>query len=82
MEDLKKLPEAKYVIDDLMERTEASEEKLIIHKKRSLLLVQNIIKDVSLLQLQLTGTYCIDKEQIHKKEKAMENLVKLIELSL
>ena len=82
MNDLKNLPEAKYVMDDLMKRTEVSEEKLIEQKKKSLLLVQNIIKDVALLQLQLTGTYCIDKEQIYTKERAMENLIKLIELNL
>ena len=82
MNDLKDLPEAKYVMDDLMKRTLASEDKLINQKKKSLELVQSIIRDVSLLQIQLTGVYIMDREQLRKKEKAMDNLVKLIELNL
>ena len=82
MNDLKDLPEAKYVMDDLMKRTLASEDKLINQKKKSLELVQSIIREVSLLQIQLTGVYIMDREQLRKKEKAMDNLVKLIELNL
>jgi len=82
MNDLKDLPEAKYVMDDLMRRTLSSEDKLINQKKKSLELVQSIIRDVSLLQIQLTGVYIMDREQLRKKEKAMDNLVKLIELNL
>jgi hypothetical protein len=82
MNDLKDLPEAKYVMDDLMRRTLASEDKLINQKKKSLELVQSIIKDVSILQIQITGIYSMDREQVRKKEKAMDNLVKLIELNL
>ena len=82
MNDLKDLPEAKYVMDDLMKRTLASEDKLINQKKKSLELVQSIIKDVSILQIQITGIYSMDREQVRKKEKAMDNLVKLIELNL
>jgi len=82
MNDLKNLPEAKYVMDDLMRRTLSSEDKLINQQKKSLELVQSIIRDVSLLQIQLTGVYIMDREQLRKKEKAMDNLVKLIELNL
>ena len=82
MNDLKDLPEAKYVMDDLMRRTLSSEDKLINQQKKSLELVQSIIRDVSLLQIQLTGVYIMDREQLRKKEKAMDNLVKLIELNL
>jgi len=58
------------------------EEKLIKKKKKSLELVQSIIKDVSILQIQITGIYSMDREQVRKKKKAMDNLVKLIELNL
>jgi hypothetical protein len=63
MNDLKDLPEAKYVMDDLMRRTLASEDKLINQKKKSLELVQSIIKDVSILQIQITGIYSMDREK-------------------
>ena len=82
MNDLKDLPEAKYVMDDLMRRTLSSEDKLINQQKKSLELVQSIIKDVSTLQIQITGIYSMDREQLRKKEKAIDNLVKLIELNL
>ena len=82
MNDLKDLPKAKYVMDDLMRRTLSSEDKLINQQKKSLELVQSIIKDVSTLQIQITGIYSMDREQLRKKEKAIDNLVKLIELNL
>jgi hypothetical protein len=69
-------------MDDLMRRTLSSEDKLINQQKKSLELVQSIIKDVSTLQIQITGIYSMDREQLRKKEKAIDNLVKLIELNL
>ena len=37
MENLKKIPEAKYVMDDLMERTFTAEQSLNNHKKNLLI---------------------------------------------
>ena len=82
MENLKKIPEAKYVMDDLMERTFTAEQSLNNHKKKSIDLIHKIIKDVSLLQIQTTGSYSIDKDLIHKKERSLDNLSKLIELNI
>ena len=82
MNDLNDIPEAKYVMDDLMDRTFSAEQKLINHKKKSIDLIHKIIKDVSLLQIQNIGSYSIDKEQLNKKERSLDNLIRLIELNI
>ena len=82
MDNLKKLPEAKYVMDDLMKRTLSSEEKLILQKKKTLHILKKIIQDISLLQLQMTGMFCVDMDQIRKKERVLENLIKLIDMNI
>ena len=82
MDNLNDIPEAKYVMDDLMDRTFSAEQKLINHKKKSIDLIHKIIKDVSLLQIQTTGSYSIDKDLIYKKERSLDNLIKLIELNI
>ena len=82
MDNLNDIPEAKYVMDDLMDRTFSAEQKLINHKKKSIDLIHKIIKDVSLLQIQTTGSYSIDKDLIHKKERSLDNLIRLIELNI
>ena len=79
---LKDIPEAKYVMDDLMDRTYKSEQQLTQYKKDSIVLIHKIIRDISLLQLQSTGLYGLDKEQLTKKGDAMNNLIKLIELNI
>jgi hypothetical protein len=82
MDKLKDIPEAKYVMDDLMDRTYKSEQQLTQYKKDSIVLIHKIIRDISLLQLQSTGLYGLDKEQLTKKGDAMNNLIKLIELNI
>ena len=82
MENLRKMPEAKYVMDDLMDRTFIAEQSLNNHKKKSIDLIHKIIKDVSLLQIKTTGSYSIDKDLIHKKERSLDNLIRLIELNI
>jgi hypothetical protein len=79
---LKDIPEAKYVMDDLMDRTYKSEQQLTQYKKDSIVLIHKIIRDISMLQLQSTGLYGLDKEQLTKKSDAMSNLIKLIELNI
>jgi len=82
MDKLKDIPEAKYVMDDLMDRTYKSEQQLTQYKKDSIVLIHKIIRDISMLQLQSTGLYGLDKEQLTKKSDAMSNLIKLIELNI
>ena len=81
MDKLEELPEAKYAMDALMDRTDKAEQKLTKHKKDSLRLLYKIIVDVSLLQLRSSDIYPLDRIQLLKKETAMENLIKLVELS-
>jgi len=82
MDLIKDMPEAKYVMDDLMSRTYKSEEQLIQYKKDSIPLIHRVIRDVSALQMQSTGSYMIDKEQLSKKDDAIANLIKLVELNI
>jgi len=82
MDLIKDMPEAKYVMDDLMARTYKSEQRLIKYKGDSIILIHRIIRDVSALQIQSTGSYPIDKDQLSKKDDAITNLIKLIELNI
>jgi hypothetical protein len=82
MDKLKDLPEAKYAMDDLMDRTDKAEQKLIIHRKETLRLLYKIIVEVSLLQLRTSDIYPLDRIQILKKESAMDDLMKLLELTI
>tara|TARA_B100001093_G_C26811897_1_gene1007926 strand:- start:1126 stop:1383 length:258 start_codon:yes stop_codon:yes gene_type:complete len=82
MEQLKDIPEAKYAMDELMDRTDKAEQKLIRHKKESLRLLYKIIVDVSLLQTQTTDIYPLDRMQLLKKEIAMDHIMKLLDLTV
>ena len=82
MDLIKDMPEAKYVMDDLMARTYKSEQQLIQYKGESIILIHRIIRDVSALQIQSSGSYPIDKDQLSKKDDAITNLIKLIELNI
>jgi len=67
----------------LIEACKLCNAKLSIFKHNNMSdLIHKIIKDVSLLQIQMTGSYSIDKDLIHKKERSLDNLVKLIELNI
>ena len=61
MESLRKIPEAKYAMDDLMNRTFNAEKNLIEHKQEIIRITNKIIKNVSMLQLQVTESYTHDK---------------------
>ena len=82
MENLKKLPEAKDVIDDLMNRTFNAEEKLKDHKKESIEIIKRLIKNISVIQIHLSGLYGLDKDNIENKQELVDNLVQLLELNL
>jgi len=82
MDKLREMPEAKYAMDDLMDRTDKAEQKLIIHRKETLQLLYKIIVEVSLLQLRTSDIYPLDRIQILKKETAMDDLMKLLELTI
>lgn len=81
MDELEKIPEAKYIMDDLMERTEKAEYKITKYKKDSVRLIHKLIVETSLIQTAHVGVYPIDRMQSMKKEIIMENLIKLLELS-
>jgi len=81
MESLKSIPEAKYVMDDLMGRTFAAEAKLDLHKQKSEKIIHRIIKNISLLQVHNVGTYILDQKQTSYKESAITDLLKLIEMN-
>ena len=79
-EILKDLPEAKYAMDDLMERTEKAEEKYEDLKKISLRIIFKLLKNISMLRIELKDTSLQDMLQIKRKEDIINDLVKLIEL--
>ena len=68
MDSLRKLPEAKYAMDDLMDRTFKAEKNLIDHKQEIIRMTNKIIKNVSMLQVQLTEHYTHDRDQMKKKD--------------
>ena len=80
MDSLKELPEAKYAIDDLMKRTELAEEKYEDLKKISLRIIYKLLKNTSMLRLEMTGSSLNDIMQIKRKEDIINDLIKLIEL--
>ena len=82
MDSLRKLPEAKYAMDDLMDRTFNAEKKLIDHKQEIIRMTNKIIKNVSMLQVQVTESYTHDRDQMRKKDDALSDLLKLIEMNL
>jgi len=82
MESLKELPEAKNVIDDLMERTFNAEQKLEDHKKESVEIIKQLLKNVSILQIHLSGVFGLDKDNIQNKQELANNLIKLLELNI
>ena len=82
MESLRKIPEAKYAMDDLMNRTFNAEKNLIEHKQEIIRITNKIIKNVSMLQLQVTESYTHDRDQMRKKDDALSDLLKLVEMNL
>ena len=82
MDSLRKLPEAKYAMDDLMDRTFNAEKKLIDHKQEIIRMTNKIIKKVSMLQLKVNESYTHDRDQMRKKDDALSDLLKLIEMNL
>ena len=82
MDSLRKIPEAKYAMDDLMERTFNAEKNLMEHKQEIIRMTNKIIKNVSMLQLQVTESYTHDRDQMRKKDDALSDLLKLIEMNL
>ena len=80
MDSLKELPEAKYAMDDLMKRTESAEEKYEDLKKISLRIIYKLLKNTSMLRLEMTGSSLNDIMQIKRKEDIINDLIKLIEL--
>ena len=82
MENLKDLPEAKNVMDDLMDRTFNAENKLENHKKENIKIIKQLIKNVSILQIHLSGVFGLDKDNIQNKQELANNLIKLLELNI
>jgi hypothetical protein len=82
LKSLESLPEATYVLDDLMERVFNAEQKLIDHKKQNLEIIKILIKNISIIQIQLSGVYGLDKDSINNKNKLADHLVELLELNL
>tara|TARA_B100000902_G_C26437036_1_gene494256 strand:- start:34 stop:282 length:249 start_codon:yes stop_codon:yes gene_type:complete len=82
MDSLRKMPEAKYAMDDLMERTFNAEKNLLEHKQEIIRMTNKIIKNVSMLQLQVTDSYTHDRDQMRKKDDALSDLLKLVEMNL
>ena len=80
MDELKDLPEAKYAMDDLMKRTELAEEKYDDLKKLSLRIIFKLLKNVSMLRIELKDVSLQDIMQIKRKEDIINDLVKLLEL--
>jgi len=81
MESLKELPEANYVLNDLMERTLNDEQNLEDHKKQNIEIIKILIKRISILQIHLSGIYGLDKDHLNNKNKLMDHLVELLELN-
>ena len=69
-------------MDDLMDRTFNAEKKLMDHKQEIIRMTNKIIKNVSMLQVQLTEHYTHDRDQMRKKDDALSDLLKLIEMNL
>jgi len=80
MESLKELPEAKYAMDDLMKRTELAEEKYEDLKKILLRTISKLLKNTSMLRLEITGSSLNDIMQIKRKEDIINDLIRLLEL--
>ena len=79
-EILKDLPEAKYAMDDLMERTEKAEEKYDDMKKISLKIIYKILKEVSILRIEMSDSSLQCMIQEKRKENIVNDLIKLLEL--
>tara|TARA_B100000745_G_scaffold222169_1_gene148225 strand:+ start:131 stop:382 length:252 start_codon:yes stop_codon:yes gene_type:complete len=82
MESLKELPEAKNVIDDLMERTFNAEKNLEDHKKKNIEIIKHLIKNISILQIHLSGVFGLDKDNIENKQELVKHLIHLLEINL
>ena len=82
MESLKELPEATYVVDDMMERVMNAEQKLLDHKKQNREIIMEMVKNISILQIQLLGVYGIDKDSIENKKKISAHLIELLKLNV
>ena len=82
MESLRKMPEAKYAMDDLMDRTFNAEKNLMDHKRKMICMTNKIIRYVSMLQIQTNGSYSFDRDQMNKKDDVVKDLIKLIEINL
>jgi len=80
MEILDDLPEAKYVVDDLMKRTEIAEEKYDDLKKISKKMIYKLLKNASMMRIEVVGTPLQDMLQIKRKEDLINDLIKLLEL--
>ena len=80
MESLKELPEAKYAMDDLMKHTELAEEKYEDLKKILLRTISKLLKNTSMLRLEITGSSLNDIMQIKRKEDIINDLIRLLEL--
>ena len=82
MESLRKMPEAKYAMDDLMDRTFNAEKNLMDHKRKMICMTNKIIRNISMLQIQTNGSYSFDRDQMNKKDDVVKDLIKLIEINL
>lgn len=80
MESLKELPEAKYAMDDLMKRTELAEEKYEDLKKILVKTIYKLLKNISMLRIEISGSSLNDIMQIKRKEDIINDLIKLLEL--
>lgn len=80
MESLKELPEAKYAMDDLMKRTELAEEKYEDLKKILVKTIYKLLKNISMLRIEMSGSSLNDIMQIKRKEDIINDLIRLLEL--
>ena len=81
MESLKDLPEAKYAMDDLMNRTEKAEQKYNDLQIKSLKLIHKCIQNLAMVQLNLNENPLQNMLQVKRKEDMIRDLIILSELN-
>ena len=81
MDSLKEIPEAKYIMDDLMKRTEKAENKYDDLKIKSSILIHKCVQNIAMIQLDLHDNSLHNMLQIKRKEDAIKDLIILSKMN-
>ena len=81
MDSLKEIPEAKYIMDDLMKRTEKAENKYDDLKIKSSVLIHKCVQNIAMIQLDLHDNSLHNMLQIKRKEDAIKDLIILSKIN-